>query len=110
MPDRIVVLDFPNGRLRSVANPVGLRALADRIPTRFVLPVVAPATKNKVLLDPNDLGANYKIRLREISSQVCGKNTSVPNVSDRTREKLVGLRPVHAIVVLDFPKRPRHSF
>src|SRR5271155_2620500 len=58
--ERIVAGDLPGCRLGTVALPVAGLALAHRVPTSFVLPVVIAAAQHKMLLDPDDLSAQLQ--------------------------------------------------
>src|SRR5205823_1952846 len=59
-PMGIEVFDFPYGTLGPVAAPVRLLALANRVPARFVPPMIIISPEDEVLLRPDDLGANLK--------------------------------------------------
>src|SRR5712671_495143 len=52
---RVVVGDLPHRRLGAVALPVAGLAVAHRVPTGFMLPMVIAAAQGEVLLDPDDL-------------------------------------------------------
>ena len=57
---RIVVGDFPDCRLRSVASPMAGFTLSHRVPAGFVLPVIIAAAQREMLLGPDDLSAQPK--------------------------------------------------
>src|SRR6266404_9437594 len=63
---RIVVGNFPDRRLGAVALPVAGLALAHRVPTGFVLPVIVAAAQREVLFSPDDLSAQLQPAGRQI--------------------------------------------
>jgi hypothetical protein len=58
---RVVVGDLPDCRLRAVALPVTGLAVAHRVPTGFVLPVIVAAAQGEVLFGPDDLSAQLRL-------------------------------------------------
>src|SRR6266446_2320022 len=96
---RVVVGDFPHRRLGAVALPVAGLAVAHRVPTGFMLPMVIAAAEGEVLLGPDDL----RTRLQPAAGQIGGDNIAVqrpvPNISDVPGEQRISLLPVSAIVV-----------
>src|SRR5438128_12556903 len=79
---RVVVGDLPHRRLPAVALPVAGLAVAHRVPTGFMLPMVIAAAQGEVLLDPDDLST----RLQPAAGQIGGDNIAVqrpvPDISD----------------------------
>src|SRR5216683_3484851 len=57
---RIVAGNLRDRRLRAVALPVARLAIAHRVPTGFVLPVIIATAQREVLLDPDDLSAKLE--------------------------------------------------
>ena len=96
---RVVVRNLPDRLLGAVALPVAGLAVAHRVPTGFMLPMVIAAAQGEVLLGPDDLSA----RLQPAAGQIGGDNVTVerpvPDISDIPGEQRISLSPVGAIVV-----------
>lgn len=64
-----LMLDFPDGALRTVAAPVRLAVLLDGVPARFVPAVIVPTRDHEVMLFPDKLGAPVSHRGHLFKSQ-----------------------------------------
>src|ERR1700754_1709381 len=94
--------DAPDGRLFAVPDPVASLAFLDRIPRRFVLPMVIAAANDQPRLVPNDLGADGKTSGFKASLQLGGMQRSMPHIGNDARKQCPGLPPVGLVVVEDF--------
>src|SRR5436190_5925560 len=56
----VVVRDLPDRGLAAVALPAAGLALAHRVPTGFVLPVIVAVAQGEVLLGPDDLSTHLQ--------------------------------------------------
>src|SRR5688572_25292054 len=74
--------NLPQRRLLAVAGPIG-GPISDRIPTRFMLPVVMPAAQRKAVFAPNNLRADIEADRRERFLDRAGVPTGMPDVGDR---------------------------
>src|ERR1700730_10537956 len=95
---RIVVGDFPDCRLRSVASPMAGFTLSHRVPAGFVLPVIIAAAEGEVLLCPDDLSAKPEPAGGK-GGDYMGVQCAVPGIGDTPGEERIRLAPVGAVVV-----------
>src|SRR6267143_6049964 len=80
--ERVAVADLPDRRLRAVALPVAGLALAHRVPTGFVLPVIVAAAQREVLFSPDDLSAQLQPAGRQIGGDDVAVQSPVPDIGD----------------------------
>src|SRR5947209_15719711 len=96
---RVVVGDLPHRRLGAVALPVAGLAVARRVPTGFMLPMVIAAAQGEVLLGPDNLSARLQPAAGKIGGDKVAVQRPVPDISDIPGEQRISLSPVGAIVV-----------
>src|SRR5580704_4904466 len=97
--ERVVVWEFPDRRLGAVALPVAGLALAHRVPTVFVLPVIVTAAQGEVLLGPDDLRAKLEPASSEAGGDDVAVQRSEPNIGGISGEQRIGFLPIRAIVI-----------
>src|SRR6266404_2704338 len=77
-----------------------------------MLPMIISAAEHKVLLGPNDLRANLKLRGSEGFRYFSGVHAGMPNIGHIPGEKLVRSAPIGLVVIgygtnLSLPSQPR---
>jgi len=100
--DGAIVGDLPQSGLLSAARPMGLGAVADGVPTGFVLPMIVAPADRKVLLAPDDLRANIKFARPQAFGDLCAEEARMPDVTNVAFEVRPGRSPVDSIVIQDF--------
>ncbi len=91
--------NIPNRRLLAASIPASSLALADRVPTGLVLPVVVAAPHNQSRLAPDNLRADHKVAGHQALADRRRVHPAVPDVGDSAREQRPGLTPVRPVVV-----------
>src|SRR5262249_46085855 len=81
--------------------PMRIRASAYGKIAGFVLQVITAAPDHKVWLNPNQLGSDLKPGGFETAPDNGSLNAGVPDVSERSRIKYVGLLPIRTVVIQD---------
>src|ERR1035438_5301442 len=99
VPIILAGIDMPQGALGSVAVPVS--AIPNRIPARFMLPVIIAAAQGKAILCPDDLIANFKTAGLDGLLDCRGMSAGMPHICQVALEQGVGFTPVDAIIIPD---------
>src|SRR4029077_2582171 len=96
---RIATADLPHGGLLAATLPVARLALAHRVPTGFMAPMVVAPAQCEMRFGPDDLSAQLKPAGGQIIADHVTMQRPVPHISDIPGKERIGLPPVGAVII-----------